>query len=86
MSEQGTTKDLSSEPVIICLSSNAQHIGCGRDRLGKMWHWEFHSYLGPTFTDKKGNILKNQPMRPNHRAWKPFEEWLAHKRLKGDFK
>jgi hypothetical protein len=79
------TKKVSMAPVVhIC--SLAEHIGSGRDVAGKTWHWEYHSYLGPTFTNKRGDVLKNQPMRANHRAWKPFQEWLNHKKLKGDIK
>lgn len=82
------TKDLSTRRVLkpLHLLSLAEHTGSGKDRLGKTWYWEFHHYLGPTFTDASGNILKNQPMKENHRAWKPFNEWLTHKRLKGDIK
>ena len=75
-----------SGAAVIHLCSHAQHIGSGRDVAGKMHYWEFHSYLGPTFTDKRGNVLKKQPMSPRNRAWKPFEEWLAIKHLKGDIK
>jgi hypothetical protein len=81
MSEHPTKETMS---IHIC--SNAEHIGSGRDRTGKMHYWEFHSYLGPTFTDAKGNVLKRQPMNANHKAWKPFEEWLAIKKLKKEIK
>jgi len=74
MSDQ---RPLEEKVRVVCITSNAHHICSGRDANGKMWHWEFNSYFGPTFTDAKGNILKRQPMRENHPAWKPFETWLG---------
>lgn len=63
-----------------------QHSGSGRDSRGKTHYWDFHDYLGPTFTDAKGNVLKRQPVKENDRRWKPFEEWLAAKRASGEIK
>ena len=70
---------------VICICG-PEHSGSGRDVAGKMHYWDFHNYLGPTFTDKDGNVLEKQPMSPRNRAWKPFEEWLAIKKLRGDIK
>jgi hypothetical protein len=42
---------------------------------GKRYYFEFHEMFGPTLTDKKGNVLKRQPMNANHPFWKPFEAW-----------
>lgn len=48
---------------------------------GKRYYFEFHEMFGPTLTDKKGNILKRQPMNERHPFWKPFNEWNL-KRIK----
>ena len=45
---------------------------------GKKWHWTFHDYLGPTFTDETGEPLERQP-GANHRVWKAFEKWLTQR-------
>jgi len=42
---------------------------------GRTWRWDFHDYLGPTFVDRHGNMLKRQPGE-NHPIWKPFAAWV----------
>jgi hypothetical protein len=42
---------------------------------GRTYYWDFHNYLGPTFTKKDGTVLKNQPSE-HHPVWGPFAEWL----------
>ena len=42
---------------------------------GRVWRWEWHDYLGPTFLKKDGNPRKCQC--PTVKAvWDAFEKWL----------
>jgi hypothetical protein len=45
---------------------------------GRTWRWDFHEYLGPTFVDKHGNMLKRQPGE-NHPVWDAFATWLTER-------
>jgi hypothetical protein len=57
-------------------------IVCGPDGYGeatvngRVWRWDFHNYLGPTFIKKDGSMLKNQPGE-NHPVWNAFADWLT---------
>jgi hypothetical protein len=42
---------------------------------GKMWRWDFHNYLGPTFLKKNGDPLARQPGARNP-VWEAFGEWV----------
>ena len=42
---------------------------------GKLWKWEFHHYLGPTFLNVRTGAPKKYPPE-NHPVWKAFEMWL----------
>lgn len=41
---------------------------------GRTYYWDFHPYLGPTFTKKDGEMLKNQPSE-KHPVWVAFAAW-----------
>lgn len=43
---------------------------------GRVWKWEFHKYLGPTFLRKDGEPRVQQP-GPKHPVWNAFYRWLA---------
>ena len=45
---------------------------------GRTYYWDFHTYLGPTFTNKEGVMLKNQPGE-KHPVWKAFGKWLEER-------
>ncbi len=56
---------------------------------GRLWAWEFHEYLGPTFLKKNGDPRANTcPTVPA--VWAAFNDWLKlyhqekDKRLKKD--
>lgn len=57
-------------------------IACGPDAYGeciiagKVWRWDFHHYLGPTFLRKDGAPLTHQPGE-RHPVWDKFAEWLT---------
>lgn len=51
---------------------------------GKTWHWTFHEYCGPTFTDETGEPLAKQP-GANHRVWKAFAAWLRQQAYRKDY-
>lgn len=55
--------------------SHAVYTGQGKDRTGHLWRWEFSPQFGPLFVGVRGEALERQPIRPNHRAWEPFEKW-----------
>jgi len=42
---------------------------------GKIWKWEFHDYLGPTFLKKDGEPRECQ-FPKNKKVWDAFEKWL----------
>ena len=47
----------------------------GSAKVGtRLWRWEFHEYLGPTFVDKDGNSVKCPG--ENHPVWHAFNAWL----------
>ena len=47
----------------------------GRTKVeGVWWQWEFHHYLGPTFIDKRGEMIDFPPEK--HPVWVRFERWL----------
>jgi len=48
--------------------------GEGKDKNGKLWRWEFHEYMGPSFLRKDGEPLVNQPGEKSP-AWDVFNEW-----------
>lgn len=41
---------------------------------GVWWQWEFHHYLGPTFTDKHGEMIDFPEY--GHPVWVRFEVWF----------
>lgn len=46
----------------------------GQARVGgRLWRWEFHRYLGPTFLRKDGEARVNQD--PPKAVWRAFERW-----------
>lgn len=55
-------------------------IACGPDGYGectiagKVWRWEDHRYLGPTFLRKDGEPLKRQPGE-KHPVWAEYYRW-----------
>ncbi len=51
---------------------------------GKLWRWEFHRYLGPTFLRKDGEPRANQ--NPPKAVWTAFERWLKRQDKKGNKK
>lgn len=55
---------------------------------GRTWRWDFHEYLGPTFVNKHGEMLKRQP-GPRNPVWPAFEQWVrernARKRIEKEF-
>lgn len=47
----------------------------GSAKVGnRIWRWEFHEFLGPTFVDKKGNSV-NSPSEHSP-VWNAFNDWL----------
>lgn len=40
------------------------------------YRFEFSRMFGPTLIDKRGNVLKNQPVSESHPFWRPFNAWL----------
>jgi len=69
---------------VVHICNMSPHHGEGVDRNGKLWRWDFGYMVGPTFVNKSGEPLKNQPMTESHPAWEPFERWLAEYHPKGD--
>ena len=45
---------------------------------GRLWRWEFHNYLGPTFLKKNGEPRKCQYPKSKD-VWAAFSEWLNNK-------
>lgn len=41
---------------------------------GRVWRWEFHRYLGPSFLRQDGELRKNQD--PPRAVWRAFQRWL----------
>lgn len=41
---------------------------------GRIWRWEFHHFLGPTFVDKNGNSVRLPA--ENSPVWEAFNAWL----------
>jgi hypothetical protein len=41
---------------------------------GRVWRWEFHEYLGPTFLKKNGEPRKCQ--NPQKAVWNAFGKWF----------
>jgi len=62
---------------VICIfpPPGSLKFGEGVDGNGKTWRWEFHPWMGPTFTRKDGKFLRNQPGESSP-AWAVFEAWL----------
>jgi hypothetical protein len=55
------------------------HFGEGVDRNGKIWRWEFHEWMGPSFLRKDWEtFLKRQPGEGSP-AWEVFNKWLAER-------
>lgn len=42
---------------------------------GKLWKWEFHEYLGPTFLNVRTGQPKKYPPE-KHPIWAAFDAWL----------
>ena len=40
---------------------------------GRLWHWEYHWYFGPTFLRIDGQPLQRQPGE-RHPVWAAFEK------------
>jgi len=60
---------------VVCISDTT-----GKAKVnGRWWHWEFHHYLGPSFTDKDGEPLRKSPPE-NHPVWQAFGEWFKKHR------
>jgi hypothetical protein len=48
--------------------------GEATDHRGKVWRWEFHEWMGPSFLRKDGELLARQP-GPKSPAWELFYRW-----------
>jgi hypothetical protein len=68
-----------SAQLVVCIDSFVDAVDSVRTAGGKLYHFEFHEMFGPTLTDANGNVLKVQPMSPNHPFWKPFNVWLLQR-------
>lgn len=45
------------------------------DRTGKVWHFEFHKFCGPSVLGRKGDPLKNQPGEKSP-FWDAITAWI----------
>ena len=45
---------------------------------GRIWRWDFHEWVGPTFLRTDGNPRANQ--NPSKKVWAAFTRW--HKKYK----
>lgn len=52
----------------VCWSPHYQVIG---EKTGRLYRFEWHNYLGPTFLNKKDEELKRVPKE----AWAALEVW-----------
>lgn len=43
---------------------------------GRLWKWEFHEYLGPTFLKRDGEPRNKYPSE-RHPVWDAFQAWLG---------
>ena len=58
--------------AIICTLIDAEGSATVR---GKVWRWQFHHYLGPTFVRANGEPLSKQPGE-RHPVWEAFYDWM----------
>lgn len=47
---------------------------------GKVWRWEYHNFLGPTFVLANGEARKCQ--NPPKAVWAAFEKWEKNRNKK----
>lgn len=63
-----------------CIITVADGVGQARVR-GRVWRWEYHRMLGPTFVNKDGSDRKRWPGE-KHPVWKAFYRWEKKHRAK----
>jgi len=47
---------------------------------GRMWRWDFHNHLGPTFLKKNHDFRKKQPSEKCP-VWREFYKWLINRQI-----
>lgn len=47
---------------------------------GRVYYFDWHKYLGPTFTRKDGEPLKRYPSE-RHQLWPAFNAWHSQGRM-----
>lgn len=70
---------MSEQSWVACIDTFVDAVDSVVTAGGKRYYFEFSEMFGPTLTDKHGNILKRQPVSPNHPFWKPFNVWLQQR-------